>query len=567
MALPFSTIAWQDSQLEDAIAIYQLDFATQLQYDWHALEGALDQVIQRALFVSIDNTQSNQTLQVLFDNLPFTIIPFERKTLTVPKSSRRMIMNGDPISPLTCTVIFSVADLSFGDTVNYKGIQDSAAEGTLQIIVPVSGNFLVSAPSNLSNVFLATMTAAAQIGTLPNAATAGNGFDFEIWSDENSTQPFTIITLGGTIDGDANLIIYPGQRWRFDSDGANYHTMIIDQGKADDDTEFVINGDFQVAQKGADGAASFLNPAGGTITLDKHGIFFDGAGGNQTVAQEYLSQAQRAEARGLLGDAPDYYLRWNCNVAFAGQTFKILATAINDLRRMQSEEFVLSFAHSNALGAIAITPFFGLFYGTGGAPSAPDTIVLPAITSNIALGFYWGRFQMPDFATKTFGTNNDAYMRLQLSVGNAAGLHDFRIANWSFRRGRFPRQYRQRSYDDVLWDCLPYLDKSFPYGTAPATAAGLTGSRRSRAKIAGAVATAMDQVEYPRRMIFAPTITVYNPSAANAQIRNVTDGADFTVTAASNISDKVFQVTGTGNAGQAANEDLANHYMAEATLL
>jgi hypothetical protein len=63
-----------------------------------------------------------------------------------------------------------------------------------------------------------------------------------------------------------------------------------------------------------------------------------------------------------------------------------------------------------------------------------------------------------------------------------------------------------------------------------------------------------------------PTITLFNPSAGNAQIRNETTPGDCSATATQNISDNAFEVTCTINSGNAAGDWLGVHWVADARL-
>lgn len=224
MAVEFSFIDWEDSQTEFPIAVYAVDFSVSLTYDWHATEGALDDTITRARFMTVDNSESNQTLHVTFDNLPFVIIPFERKTLQIPPGSHRVILTGDATSLLTCTVIFAVPDLSFGDTVNYKLIQTSGTEGVLWPVVFKTGpaNPVASDDHTIWIWFIAGATASQP----PDPTTVSNGWTWQAWNDGTSTANVTVTPLGGaTIDGAASLILTPGSKKWLVADGANYRTV------------------------------------------------------------------------------------------------------------------------------------------------------------------------------------------------------------------------------------------------------------------------------------------------------------------------------------------------------
>ena len=61
-----------------------------------------------------------------------------------------------------------------------------------------------------------------------------------------------------------------------------------------------------------------------------------------------------------------------------------------------------------------------------------------------------------------------------------------------------------------------------------------------------------NRVEFDNNMRAAPTITTYNPSAANANWRDTTNGADRTVTV-SDQSESGFVLTGAAGAAAASN--------------
>ena len=64
----------------------------------------------------------------------------------------------------------------------------------------------------------------------------------------------------------------------------------------------------------------------------------------------------------------------------------------------------------------------------------------------------------------------------------------------------------------------------------------------------------------------AGTITLYNPAASNAQVRNVTRATDATGTAAANGSLRGFRVGATGAAGWIAGDNLALNWQVDSAL-
>lgn len=142
----------------------------------------------------------------------------------------------------------------------------------------------------------------------------------------------------------------------------------------------------------------------------------------------------------------------------------------------------------------------------------------------------------------------------------------FQYTNLQLNEGRVALPFDVRPFEVDLNICRAFYRKSFPKGTAPATNAGLTGSIRWRAINTAATATEAPMILWDNPMFATPVVTIYNPSVANNQIRNVTDGADFSASSAVNITADGFTITGTGSAGTTPNEQLAVHYMADARL-
>jgi len=105
--------------------------------------------------------------------------------------------------------------------------------------------------------------------------------------------------------------------------------------------------------------------------------------------------------------------------------------------------------------------------------------------------------------------------------------------------------------------------KSFVYATVPAQNVGTgTGEFKWGAEIAGTV-TERATVVFGSAMFAPPTVTLYNPAAANGACRDETVPGDGGTAAAGNITEKGFEVTCTGNASTAVGNPIAVHYVAD----
>lgn len=79
-----------------------------------------------------------------------------------------------------------------------------------------------------------------------------------------------------------------------------------------------------------------------------------------------------------------------------------------------------------------------------------------------------------------------------------------------------------------LMECQRYYEKTFPYTVAPAQNVGTVGALACLTAVVSDAPSVDWQFKVSKRA--TPTITTFNPGAGNANWRNITDGADVTVT-------------------------------------
>ncbi len=115
--------------------------------------------------------------------------------------------------------------------------------------------------------------------------------------------------------------------------------------------------------------------------------------------------------------------------------------------------------------------------------------------------------------------------------------------------------------------CQRFLCKNIGNDSVlPATNYGIgNGASFSIAGKAGAAAEFIPII-FETRMRISPTMTLFNPSAANAQARDVTGAADCTGTTTTNITSCGGYISATGAAGTAVGNILAIGYLADAEL-
>lgn len=139
------------------------------------------------------------------------------------------------------------------------------------------------------------------------------------------------------------------------------------------------------------------------------------------------------------------------------------------------------------------------------------------------------------------------------------------ITDVQLEKGSYCTTFERKLYDQVLRECQRYACSTFPQGTAWGQNAGAPGSL-----VVGSTASAYGTQlhwRFPVPMRATPTITTYNPSAANANARNQAATADrtYSINPFSNTSTSSF--TGVADAtGDVTGQSIAIHFSASSRL-
>lgn len=133
--------------------------------------------------------------------------------------------------------------------------------------------------------------------------------------------------------------------------------------------------------------------------------------------------------------------------------------------------------------------------------------------------------------------------------------------------GAVASKFELRPFQLELTLCQRYFEKSFALATAPAQNVGnFTGESFFWARAAGAAFTTFPNVNFIAPKRAAPTLTQYNPAAANAEIRDATNNVDYTASATEARGVWGFSPYGQGNAATTAGARIGIHWTAEAEL-
>lgn len=407
--------------------------------------------------------------------------------------------------------------------------------------------------------------------TAPAAYVQGLSFSFIAGFTNTGTATLNVNALGAKnifMDGAAlagNEIV-AGSVVQVMYDGTRFH---IASSRAPASAPYgfknvIINGDFPVQQRGAGGALSVSVPAStaGAYTFDRWCL---STGANQACTvvagassfapqSRYVASISRTSGQTGLGQlqfqAP---LTTDQLAAIQGRIVTLQFKAVGSTTWVANN------------GNLACTFFVGT--GTEGKRGAGFTTetspcaVSTAVTTSGVFVTVTSSAVVPTTATQ------GCIMFTWTPTATAGVSESLILAEVQLEAGGVATSFDRRPFDVELARCQRFYQKSFPYATAPAQNTGLNGTILWRAITAAATGSGTS-VPFQTRMRTTPgTITFYNPSAANAQARDTTAGADCSSTSAGASSNDMYIALSTvGNASSVVNSVMAAQWSADADL-
>lgn len=322
----------------------------------------------------------------------------------------------------------------------------------------------------------------------------------------------------------------------------------------------LINGSFQVWQRGT----SIANPAGTVTYACDRWCMSRSTASTQTISRQTGPTGFQYCAR-IARSAADT----STDTLFLVQGIET-ANAV----AMAGQPITLSFWMRVGSGWVAQTAanFVGakveVGTGTDEAPFAAFTGNSVAIADNIASPTPGGPWKFYQFHGTVAANCNEAKAYVFWSPPNSAAANNYiEVAGMQLEIGTRATAFDMPVFNDELFECYRYYQKTFDYATAPAQNAGAAGAFYYSPYIAGASAFNGPYATLKPKMRVAPsTVTFYNPSAANAFTRNFSRSTNATATAASGTGQNGFNVATTGIAGWALGDLCGVHYTADAEL-
>lgn len=327
----------------------------------------------------------------------------------------------------------------------------------------------------------------------------------------------------------------------------------------------ITNGNFEIWQRGttiANAAASAV-----TYTTDRWAISRTTAG-TQQVSQQ--------TAGGPMGHPNYARISRTPGDTTTNELFLAQATESIDSWKYAGQKVTLSFwlrcgsgfsgttfSGGNGRGTFEIHVNSGT--GTDQGPFAALTGNVSVINQYIVPTTTWTFYKV----TGTVPTNCNQFKTYFGWIPPAiAGANNYvDIAGVQLEVGTEATAFETISFEENLYRCGRYFQKSQPYGTAPSAGTGNnSGAARWNLTTAGAVATHGAMVEFSPRMRVPPNISFYNPSVVNAFARNSNTGTDATATSVGVNGENNFSAIVTGLAGWAVGNFVLVHWSADAEL-
>jgi hypothetical protein len=328
---------------------------------------------------------------------------------------------------------------------------------------------------------------------------------------------------------------------------------------------YIINGAFDIWQRGTSQTNSGYGSADRWVNAN--------VGSTKTCSQQAHTLGQTD-----IPSNPKYFHRTVVTSVAGASNYVIQRQHIENVTLSSGKTFTLSFyAKADATKNIAVE--FIQSFGTGGTPSATVTSI--GVTT-FTLTTSWQKFTttvtFPSVTGLTLGTNNDDYFSALFwfdagssftartnSLIQQSGTFD--ISQVQMEEGSIATNFEYRHPATELALCQRFYEKSFPQGTAPVQNATAAGAYFCPQVVGASTSQNCGTIKFVATKRAVPTVTFFNPQAANAQARNTSTGADCSSTSSIQTStDSSINLATVTPATTQAGQSIAIHWTADAEI-
>ena len=462
----------------------------------------------------------------------------------------QIIRSGATAAPTWSTTTYpatnAINTLLYASAANVMSALTTGNNGVLI----TSGTGVPSISSTLPN---ATQDNITRLGTIANT-TQPIGVTFG-GTGESGFTAYAILTAGTTGTGAFNNIAgtAANTKWALISQGASVPAVYTNIPGANR----VVNGDFQVWQRGT----SIAVPASTTIYTADRWQVSTGASQACTVSQQFgpVITTMFGQVQRNAGQTGTSVIRFCTSLTIDMCGFlnsQILTLSFNAKcgANFSAGSSIMTTKVYSGTGTTDISGINGAFVGSAQVISQSTTLT----TSSVAFSY----------TTAAVGACTQFAIEFSYTPVGTAGANDwFSVSFVQLEKGVAATPLQPATFAQQLNACKEFYQKSFAYGTVPAQNVGTgTGEIYFPATIAAATVNASPSFILPVTMHASPTVTLFNPAAANAQIRDETAAADFTASSAV-VSPSSVAFKGTGAVGTLVGDICGVHYTAEAELV
>ncbi len=315
-----------------------------------------------------------------------------------------------------------------------------------------------------------------------------------------------------------------------------------------------INGNFDLWQRGT----TVTTTSGGAYIADRWRHELVGASGSITVSRQAFTLGQTA-----VPGEPTYYYRANQTAQPATST-TAAEQRKESVRSFAGQKVTVSF-YAKADAAQTFELELAQNFGTGGTPS-PEVALAQNLSLTTSWALYTATFTLASISGKTLGTGDDDYLGVRLnSTTGTNATFTLEIARVQLEPGEGATPFDQREPGEEFELASRYYAKSYRLGVAPGTTSDLNGAAQYVAQNAGINENGVS-IYLPVKMRDLPTVTYYNPEAANSNWRNTDGPADSGAAAAFGTGEDRIGIANPQVSGDAVGDNMAIHWTADAEL-
>lgn len=207
-----------------------------------------------------------------------------------------------------------------------------------------------------------------------------------------------------------------------------------------------------------------------------------------------------------------------------------------------------------------------LVSGTGTDQSASTMFAWTGVTTPIDQNQVIGGLARYSFTGTVPANTTQLGIDVSWTPTGVAGADDaIYFTGVQLEEGDEATPFEHRGFSTELAFCQRYYEKSFGYPTTPAQNAGVSGAFTFGQPVGASASAATPCITFRTSKRTVATMTLYNPSAANAQIRNTATNTDWSGSGTSGYENSA-DLSGTTPAATAAGQFCRVHWAADAEL-